>query len=250
MRIEGNAPDPWSVLRRKYTGPWFFVHLILLIVFFLPYVGQVLYLSTYSQIQDKALQLSEHMVKKIEGVPYTHNVVQDAQQWVRDHHRKVRAWRVLVGWEKGLWAFGLTVLVVVYNLIRSYLTLQVSSLRDAEERSSTTPTLEDYYGLCHPLKKDGHTHWYSAVPVWWHSHKNRRWLAWPQWWPKWRTKWWPLRDSISTVPPHSFVECFGLVRLHKVASVIVVFVLFAVAFNVLMWVKDTWVWVQFQAPVT
>lgn len=52
ISIEANAPDPWSVLRRKYTGPWFFVHLLLLGVFFAPYAAHALYLTTKSQYQE------------------------------------------------------------------------------------------------------------------------------------------------------------------------------------------------------
>jgi hypothetical protein len=45
FHIEGNAPDPWSVLRRAYTGPRFFFHLLLLTAFILSYVGKMVVLS-------------------------------------------------------------------------------------------------------------------------------------------------------------------------------------------------------------
>ncbi|MBN2559349.1 MAG: hypothetical protein JXQ75_00260 [Phycisphaerae bacterium] len=39
------------------------------------------------------------------------------------------------------------IVLVVYNAFRAVLTLQVSALRDAEERSQVTPALESYWPL-------------------------------------------------------------------------------------------------------
>ena len=45
LLIEGNAPDPWSVLRRNYTGPNFFFHLLILMAFFLPFTSKAIVLT-------------------------------------------------------------------------------------------------------------------------------------------------------------------------------------------------------------
>lgn len=49
IRIEGNAPDPWSVLRRNYTGPNFFFHLLFLMAFFLPFFSKAIVLTGISE---------------------------------------------------------------------------------------------------------------------------------------------------------------------------------------------------------
>ena len=166
MRIEGNAPDPWSVLRRQYTGPWFFVHLIFLIVFFLPYAGKVLVLSATSEAQESLVELYDRYQPQIEAVPGSQAAADSAQRWFEQRYREIPAWWVLVGWTKGWWMMAFTVVVVTYNAMRAYLTLKVGMLRDAEERSSTTPTLKEYYGLCHPVSDRGRT-WVAAVVLWW-----------------------------------------------------------------------------------
>ena len=166
FKIEGDAPDPWSVLRRQYTGPWFSVHLIFLIVFFLPYAGKVLVLSATSEAQESLVELYDRYQPQIEAVPGSQAAADSAQRWFEQRYREIPAWWVLVGWTKGWWVIGFTVVVVTYNAMRAYLTLKVGMLRDAEERSSTTPTLKEYYGLCHPVSDRGRT-WVAAVVLWW-----------------------------------------------------------------------------------
>lgn len=172
-KIEGNAKDPWSVLRRKYTGPWFFVHLLLVIAFFTPYVAKFLYLSGLSRAQDYVIERAE--VMQAQAGQFEQRLVQIAdeheehtpwlgslatavaeqrrqatrqlQEDLDQRYAKTRALWVLIGITNGWWAFGMALVVIVYNLCRGVLTLRVSGLRDAEERAQVTPRLEEYWPL-------------------------------------------------------------------------------------------------------
>ena len=69
--------------------------------------------------------------------------------------RETRAAWVLVGWTETWWAFTMVIVLVAYNAFRAILTLRVSALRDAEERSQVTPYFEAYWPLfrCHRIAK-------------------------------------------------------------------------------------------------
>lgn len=151
IRIEGNAPDPWSVLRRKYTGPWFFCHLLLLIAFFAPYVGRVLALSALSHGQTWLEVKSDEIVKTLdEHSPPAGAAAEAALSKARgefnERFRQAPAVWVVIGGTRGWWALAFAFVVIVYNVLRLVLTLRVGMLRDAEERSAITPRLEEYDG--------------------------------------------------------------------------------------------------------
>ena len=198
--IEGNASDPWSVLRRSYTGPRFFVHLILLILFFLPYAGRLLYLSTASQTQQSLNEIVDRYEPKLETVPGSKSAVESARKWFQKKYRRQRAWPILIGWDLGWMAFLFSIIVVSYNGIRAYLTLKVGMLRDAEERSLISPTLPRYYGWCNPTeeKKEtlGRTQrwsfrqwcWWWLWPIrrWWSKYRGFRCLILPYWMRRWK----------------------------------------------------------------
>lgn len=133
LHIEGNAPDPWSVLRRGYTGPLFFVHAALLVAFILPYVAKVL-----------ALSGADHAFPLKDGTRAT--ISTSAGVWDVVVGPNPPAWRVLVGLEQGWWVPVIGAILLIYNAIRAVLTIKVGQLRDAEERSGITPTLEEYMG--------------------------------------------------------------------------------------------------------
>lgn len=126
LLIEGDAPDPWSVLRRSYTGPWFFVHAALLVLYVLPYVGRVLALTAAGQ----TWATLGPRVPDLITIEVAH----------------VAAWRVLIGLERGWWVPVLGAVLFAYNLLRGYLTLRIGMLRDAEERSGVSPAIKDYMG--------------------------------------------------------------------------------------------------------
>lgn len=147
IRIEGNAPDPWSVLRRKYTGPWFFVHLLLLAIFFAPYVGHALYLTAKSQFQEWSMEQYNALGDRLDDVPGLPDYHAELQRQFLEKHEQRRAVWVLLGLHRGVVPVALAVIIVLYNGMRGFLTLRVSLLRDAEERSNITPLRSEYESL-------------------------------------------------------------------------------------------------------
>ncbi len=192
-RIEGNAKDPWSVLRRSYTGPWFFVHLLLLIAFFSPYIGKFLYLSGLSQAQKYVINRAELLEgglieaeNRFNETAYDHAMhapwlpdVADAaceyrasviDAWKEDLDRNFKntgAIWVLLGWTSGYLTIVLGAIVVAYNACRAFLTLRVSSLRDAEERSHVTPGLREYENLYRIHQWARVFLWFAALSTLW-----------------------------------------------------------------------------------
>jgi uncharacterized protein YjbI with pentapeptide repeats len=129
IKIEGNATDPWSVLRRSYTGPWFFVHATMLVVFVVPYVGKVLALTA----ADHAGRILGTTIERLPGASHI-------------QIEYIPAWKVLIGLDQGWLGPVLAVVLLGYNVIRGFLTIRVGMLRDAEERSDITPMLKEYMG--------------------------------------------------------------------------------------------------------
>lgn len=180
LDIEGNAPDPWSTLRRTYTGPMFFVHLLLLIGFLLPYAAKVLTLTTTARGYD-ALRTS---LEAGEGVPPGGEVVRTWLEHFDASHTQTHALWVLLGGTHAWWPLMVitAVIIILYNILRGHLTLTIGVLRDQADRVERTPTLAEYYGACHPLAgKDAGVRripavWWRHVSEWWKSKrlwKNR-----------------------------------------------------------------------------
>ena len=246
MRIEGSAPDPWSVLRRNYTGPWFFIHLMLLGVFFAPYVAKALYLDVTSRSQEWLVEEFETLETRLPDVEVLRDYGEELKRRFRDELVQRPAWWVLLGVHKGVVPLLFALVVIFYNALRAYLTLSVSSLRDAEERSSTTPRLAEYYGACHPLSAKPLPAIGEIIRTWW-KHPWELGLIDPRRWAK------RIRERLrpETVRSHthsqyterSFVECLGLYRLHRVTNVLLYVALVAIGFNTLDWVMTTRIWV-------
>jgi pentapeptide repeat protein len=183
IRIEGKAPDPWSILRRKYSGPLFMVHLLLLVAFLLPYVGHLMILTAesraYSQLE-QYLEAQDEMPEQVEPTSGIEQVKTAVEQPKKSFHAAIGRYKKkfeqthtetkaiwpLLGWTRtdgwGRCYFFITIVILIYNGLRGYLTYNVSILRDAEERSRITPALEEYYNKKHS--------WYRlkklAVQLW------------------------------------------------------------------------------------
>ncbi|OAB58723.1 hypothetical protein AY599_06255 [Leptolyngbya valderiana BDU 20041] len=171
LDIEGNAPDPWSTLRRTYTGPMFFVHLLLLVAFLLPYAAKVLTLTTTA----RGYEALRQSLEAGEGVPPGADVVRAWLVHFDASHTDTHAWWVLLGGTHAWWwALVPTALAILcYNVLRGHLTLTIGVLRDQADRVERTPTLVEYYGACHPLAgKDAGVRRIPAV--WWRGFKEWR----------------------------------------------------------------------------
>lgn len=204
IRIEGNARDPWSVLRRSYTGPWFFAHLLLLVIFFAPYAGKVVALTGVAE----AYALVSELIPVLEGEP------------ISVSFRLTRAFNVLIGIEQGCPAFVFALVVVGYNGLRAVLTLRVSMLRDAEERSVISPRLAEYHGYCSPLRE----RFFTA--------EGRAEL---------KEEWDNGRPSFPIGWILEACTALGLWNLHRMARVLFFVALAALVFNTFWWIRDTWV---------
>lgn len=279
LRIEGNAPDPWSVLRRKYTGPLFFVHLILLILFFLPYAGQVAYLTAYSRVQEWGKQRYTQVEHKISPTAYRDELKQNFDRWFEANHTKVPAWQILLGVHRGWWAVCLTLTVIMYNMMRGYLTFKISNLREAEERSSITPRLVQYYGICSPLNDSGHRMIWHVPAAWLVGRWPKKWNVKPlfvvllvfailkrprciRWIFRcrrdfftrasrvyqrrrgyWKQIHWREEKERDGIRLRSFLmSCLGLYRIHMVTSWLMWVAIGSVIWNITIWVYETEMW--------
>lgn len=134
-RLAKDFSDPWSVLRRTYTGFRAFVVLLLLIAFFLPYAIEAMSWIT---------------LNKLEQAPKVRDFLCDKGC------SETRVGVLLVAYYDGLRSFTTAILLIVYNIMRAYLTFKVAPLRENEERSHYTPSFEEYG----PLMK---YHWFVTV---------------------------------------------------------------------------------------
>ena len=103
VQMEGNASDPWSKLRRQYTGPWFFVHLILLIIFFAPYVANVLALTAAAKLQENMMQYTDAADEKVQTFRREHPISGLARPTLRGgnhllHYSRLSSGRVDSHW--------------------------------------------------------------------------------------------------------------------------------------------------------
>ncbi len=204
IRIEGNARDPWSVLRRSYTGPWFFAHLLLLVLFFAPYAGKAVALTGVAEVQ----ALISEQIAALEGEP------------VPVSFRQTRAFYVLIGIKQGGLAFGLGLFVVGYNVLRVLLTLRVSMLRDAEERSVVSPRLVEYHGYCTPIRERFFTaEGRDELKAEWENGRPSGPIGW-------------ILEACTAL---------GLWNLHRAARVLFVIAFAALVINTFWWIRDTWV---------
>ncbi|UYV11835.1 MAG: pentapeptide repeat-containing protein [Phycisphaera sp.] len=183
LHIEGAAPDPWSVLRRTYTGPRYALHLLLTLAFLLPFVVSVSNLGAidraYTAIAEATPRpafeprlgdlpgAGTHGVAEPRVENLSHGELRRLVERFDRHHAPTPAWWVLVGGLEAWYFAILTAIVAAYNVVRLVVmlgawrwlvfgagdvnTAGVTALREAEERSRVTPSLEDYYGPLHPL---------------------------------------------------------------------------------------------------
>ena len=227
LDIEGNAPDPWSTLRRTYTGPMFFVHLLLLVGFLLPYTAKVLTLTMTARGYD-ALRRS---LEAAEGVPAGAEVVRGWLDRFDASHSQVSAWKVLLGWTHDWWwLMGPTaVCIILYNFSRGYLTLNVGVLRDQTDRVERTPTIEEYYGPCHPLALED-AGWRRIPAVW--RDRVRDWIGADEHTTAMRWRW---RNRALLWP----WKAIGLYRLHLIARVLFWISIASVILHVGSWLLTT-----------
>jgi uncharacterized protein YjbI with pentapeptide repeats len=234
LDIEGNAPDPWSTLRRTYTGPMFFVHLLLLVAFLLPYAARVLTLTTTA----RGYEALRESLDAGEGVPPGGEVV---RAWLAhfdaSHTQTHAAWVLLGGTHAWWWAMVPTALAILcYNVLRGHLTLTIGVLRDQADRVERTPTLVEYYGHCHPLAGDDAG--VRRIPaVWWRRAKDlwtrKPFLRGGVLYERLEINRWKHKDLLNPLP------IIGPWYLHQLARVLFWISIASVALHVGWWLWDT-----------
>jgi uncharacterized protein YjbI with pentapeptide repeats len=124
-RFSPGASDPWSILRRVYTGPRMLWNVLLLLVFLAPLGARAAIWSSAAMLQEQLEQVTPQSAPSI---------------WARE----IWLWQALIGWDRGVLYSGAVALLVLYNAGRGLFTFRLSTLRDLEERSGHAPDLSSY----------------------------------------------------------------------------------------------------------
>ena len=185
-RFSPRAPDPWSVLRRQYTGLNFVLMALLVAAFFLPYVATAFGFVGVQKAQPLIASVQEQGVRQLRSLsgriraqaeqlnpatdaccplPAIESVrgrllstaatLDDSANQIGSIGKclapnclpPMPVWQALLGAHRGPMAVGLSILLLIYNVLRGFLTYRVVRLREVEERSGYSPALKDYRQL-------------------------------------------------------------------------------------------------------
>lgn len=191
-RFSPIAADPWSVLRRRYTGVLFSFNLLLLVVFFTPYLlrammwigvnrSQTAIIETTARLREASERLRSAGDSHAEWLAAAAERVSRVQPCLAGHCREWSVWQILIGMDRGPLQWVLALSLIVYNLFRGLLTWHVGPLADEEQRSGYSPEASDYE-WCTPLHRAVRVLFFVAVAslVWHLIH----WLTTPVWLPR------------------------------------------------------------------
>lgn len=147
-RFDARARDPWSQLRRKYTGPMMIFTLLFLTAFLVPYVVRTLGWIAINRVEVQLESKLNHLDEvAASSVPKNSVSAIALQVFSQKAHAKLMpegrlhtsVWRLLIGVDRG-WTFWFTAsLLILFNILRALLTYLVGPMRDAEERSGISP---------------------------------------------------------------------------------------------------------------
>lgn len=133
-----NASDPWSVLRRKYTGVMLFFNFLFLICFL---GSNALQATAWKALNIFQKHYAEN-IAKLENISEIKTPLGACMSEKCDNPRPI--WQIMLGLQKGWLKAALAVLLIVYNISRAWFTWWVGLLREAEERSNHSPSLKQY----------------------------------------------------------------------------------------------------------
>jgi hypothetical protein len=149
-RFSPTARDPWSVLRRGYTGPRLGFNLIVLLLFLAPYAAKTAAWVGVNRVQTN-LNNAASWVSNRAGSVAGNNSPQDSALKATSEYlvmhapseehgwREYRVWELLIGVDREFTYWATAIALIVYNFGRAFLTLMVAPLRDEEERSGHAP---------------------------------------------------------------------------------------------------------------
>ncbi len=140
--------DPWSLLRRSYTGANLVLVWILFFLFVVPRVLTIVGLYLMQEYQDFLLLVTSSWPNDLLTADEATRL--ETLLELRNSGGN-EIWQVTLGIHHGgvanyAWAL-LFVVLFVYNCVRFALTMRVVPLKDAESRSGVTPSKADYETL-------------------------------------------------------------------------------------------------------
>ncbi|UCG34048.1 MAG: pentapeptide repeat-containing protein, partial [Phycisphaerales bacterium] len=154
-----NAGDPWSVLRRNYTGARFLFHLLFLSAFLLPYVARTAFWISANRAEDAATRANAELIVQLTqaaeqlrpdqpSVASALDALADraraTQEELKNKGTQWQVWQLLIGINAGWDFYVLSIALIVYNILRYLLTRRVTALREEEERSGYAPYWKEY----------------------------------------------------------------------------------------------------------
>ncbi len=148
--FDARAKDPWSILRRTYTGPKLIFNVLLLIAFLIPYVSKMIFWFSVNRVQNiTAAILSEKGValgpETITAANYALCLGKECES--------MPVWKLTLGFDKGAEYSILAAALIIYNILRAALTWRLAPMRDEEERSGDIPAWIEHKGA-HPPQID------------------------------------------------------------------------------------------------
>lgn len=124
--ITSTTSAPWLTLKKNYTSIMMFFHIIGVVAFFLPYLVN----ATIWRSLNLAQELN--LVELVNGQgALTKCFSESCTKW--------HIWELLLGVRRN-WTYAtLSIILIIYNALRIFLTQQVSVLRDSEQTTGYTP---------------------------------------------------------------------------------------------------------------
>ncbi|MEL6578982.1 MAG: pentapeptide repeat-containing protein [Cyanobacteria bacterium J06621_12] len=159
--IRGTAFKPftqenWLVLKRKYTGAWFFIILILTLVFFGTFAIKALFWVLINDAQSIFNQSKIDIAKFFDKVPVLSELLIDKISSLKPclqlNCKPVNIFSIVFEYQNSIKDIFpqplLSIILFVYNLFRGALTFYVVGLRAEQEISGYTPSLEGrFFGI-------------------------------------------------------------------------------------------------------
>ncbi|MCI0657368.1 MAG: hypothetical protein L0170_09900 [Acidobacteria bacterium] len=154
-RFTAGARDPWSILRRNYTGAQLAFRLLLLLAFVLPYMAKTMFWIGVNRSQATLMEIAERLEKAAANLASSGNPdasalaevvarTRELEASMTRHSRKWSVWQLLLGLDKS-WTYStLAIALLLYYAARGLLTWRVGPLRDEEERSGYSPSWREY----------------------------------------------------------------------------------------------------------
>ncbi len=149
--FSARASDPWSILRRSYTGPRIIFNILMLTAFMIPYVAKTAGWVGINHIQEEVKQCMANLQSVADKLEIDQHAMakpmQDSLTAINERlpsenkegWRKSSVWRLIIGLDKGWTFWGTALALIAYNFCRGLLTWIVAPMRDAEERSGFSP---------------------------------------------------------------------------------------------------------------